>query len=163
MFQSVTVMILSLVQIFPSLVNESPFILNPVSFWQNHLSSKVSLFSGLAKCLKTIIPYISCPGTLSKSLSHIQLFAIPWTVARLLSMEFSRQECWSGLPFPSPGDLPKPGIQPGSPTLQADSLPSEPPGKLQYICLTRQNKLKSQAYYRLFFHLIFTDMLTDWW
>ena len=114
MFQSVTVMILSLVQIFPSLVNESPFILNPVSFWQNHLSSKVSLFSGLAKCLKTIIPYISCPGTLSKSLSHIQLFAIPWTVARLLSMEFSRQECWSGLPFPSPGDLPDPGIEHGS-------------------------------------------------
>ena len=43
-------------------------------------------------------------------------------------MEFSRQECWSGLPFPSP-DLPVPGIEPGSPTLQADCLPSEPPGK----------------------------------
>ena len=44
-------------------------------------------------------------------------------------MGFSRQECWSGLPFPSPGDLPDPGIKPGSPTLQADALPSEPPGK----------------------------------
>jgi len=44
-------------------------------------------------------------------------------------MEFSRQEYWSGLPFPSPGDLPDPGIKPGSPALQADSLPSEPPGK----------------------------------
>ena len=44
-------------------------------------------------------------------------------------MEFSRQEYWSGLPFPSPGDLPDPGIEPGSPALQADSLPSEPPGK----------------------------------
>ena len=42
-------------------------------------------------------------------------------------MEFSRQECWSGLPFLSPGDLPNPGIEPRSPTLQADSLPSEPP------------------------------------
>ena len=42
-------------------------------------------------------------------------------------MEFSRHECWRGLPFPSPGDLPHPGIKPGSPTLQADSLPSEPP------------------------------------
>ena len=42
-------------------------------------------------------------------------------------MEFSRQEYWSGLPFPSPGDLPDPGIEPGSPALQADSLPSEPP------------------------------------
>ena len=44
-------------------------------------------------------------------------------------MEFSRQEYWGELPFPSPGDLPDPGIKPGSPTLQADSLPSEPPGK----------------------------------
>ena len=45
-----------------------------------------------------------------------------------LSMEFSRQEYWSGLPFPSPEDLPNPGIKPGSPALQADCLPSEPPG-----------------------------------
>ena len=44
-------------------------------------------------------------------------------------MGFSRQEYWSGLPFPPPGDLPNPGIEPGSPTLQADSLQSEPPGK----------------------------------
>ena len=49
-----------------------------------------------------------------------------------LSMEFFRQECWSGLPFPSPGDLPDPGIEPRSPALQADSLPSEPPGKSCY-------------------------------
>ena len=47
----------------------------------------------------------------------------------LLSMKFSRQEYWSGLPFPSPGDLPDPGIEPGSPALQANSLLSEPPGK----------------------------------
>ena len=46
-------------------------------------------------------------------------------------MDFSRQEYWSGLPFPSPGDIPDPGIKPGSPGLQADSLPSEPPGKSQ--------------------------------
>ena len=46
-------------------------------------------------------------------------------------MEFSRQEYWSGLPFPSPGDLPNPGIEPGSPALQADSLPTDPPGKPQ--------------------------------
>ena len=48
-----------------------------------------------------------------------------------LSMKFSRQEYWSGLPFPSPGNLPNPGIRPKSPALQADSLPSEPPGKPQ--------------------------------
>ena len=44
-------------------------------------------------------------------------------------MEFSRREYWSGLLFPSPGDLPDPGIEPGYPALQADALPSEPPGK----------------------------------
>ena len=49
-----------------------------------------------------------------------------------LSMGFPRQEYWSGLPFPSPGDLPNPGIEPGSPILQADGLPTEPPGKLRH-------------------------------
>ena len=59
----------------------------------------------------------------------------PWTVAGQapLSMEFSRQEYWSGLPFSSPGDLPDPGIEPGCPALEADSLPSEPPGKFLFI------------------------------
>ena len=66
-----------------------------------------------------------------KSLSRVQLFAISWTVAyqASLSMGFSRQEYWSGLPFPSPADLPDPGIEPRSPALQTDALPSEPPGK----------------------------------
>ena len=55
----------------------------------------------------------------------------PWTAAHqaLPSVEFSRQGYWSGLPFPSPGGLPHPGIKPTSPVLQADSLSSEPPGK----------------------------------
>ena len=59
-----------------------------------------------------------------KSLSHVRLFATLWTVAHQAppSMGFSRQEYWSGLPFPSPGDLPNPGIEPQSPTLQADAL-----------------------------------------
>ena len=65
------------------------------------------------------------------SLSCVQIFVTPWTIGlqALLFMEFSRQEYWSGLPFPSPGDLPDPGIESMSPALQADSLPSEPPGK----------------------------------
>ena len=65
-----------------------------------------------------------------KSLSRVQLFATSWTIAYQAppSMGFSRQEYWSGLPFPSPGDLPNPGIKPGSPALQADALPSELPG-----------------------------------
>ena len=60
----------------------------------------------------------------------VRLLATPWTVVRQapLSMESSGQECRSGQPFPSPGDLPNPGIEPGSPTFQADSSPSEPPG-----------------------------------
>ena len=80
-----------------------------------------------------------------KLLSRVRLFATPWTVAYQASMfmGFSRQEYWSGLPFLSPEDLPDPGIKPGSPTLKADSLPSEPPGKtivhtdtnkISYIC-----------------------------
>ena len=62
-----------------------------------------------------------------KLLSHVQLLATPWTVAHQapLSKEFFRQGDWSGLPFPSPGDLPNPGIEPGFPKLQADALPSE--------------------------------------
>ena len=66
-----------------------------------------------------------------KSFSHVWLFVTPWTVAyqASLSMGFSRQEYWSGLPFASPGDLPHPGVKPRSPALQADALPSEPPGK----------------------------------
>ena len=59
-----------------------------------------------------------------KSLSRVRLFVSPWTVAHQAppSMGFSRQEYWSGVPLPSPGDLPDPGIEPGSAT-----LPSEPP------------------------------------
>ena len=66
-----------------------------------------------------------------KSLSHVWLFATPWTVAcqAPLSMGFSRQEYWSRLPFPSPGNLSNPGIEPRSSALQADTLTSEPPGK----------------------------------
>ena len=83
-----------------------------------------------------------------KSLSRVQLFATPWTVAYQapLSMEFSRQKYWSGLLFPSPGDLPNPGIESRSPALRADTLPFEPSGKslghlaaaakLLQLCLT---------------------------
>ena len=65
------------------------------------------------------------------SFSFVWLFATPWTVPCQApqSMGFSRQEYWSGLPWPSPGDLPNPGIKPSSPALQAGSLPSKPPGK----------------------------------
>ena len=61
-----------------------------------------------------------------KLLSRVRLFATPWMIQ---SMEFSRPEYWSGEPFPSPGNLPNPGIEPRSPALQVDSLPAEPQGK----------------------------------
>ena len=83
-----------------------------------------------------------------KLLSCVQLFATLWTVAHQASqsMGFSRQEYWSGLPFPSPGDIPDPGIEPRSPTLQADALTSEPPGKPNNskICMEIQETLNSQ-------------------
>ena len=67
----------------------------------------------------------------AESLNRVQLSVTPWTVAHQapLPMGFSRREYWSGLPRPLPGDLPNPGIEPRTPTWQADSLPSEPPGK----------------------------------
>ena len=67
----------------------------------------------------------------AQSFSCVQLFSTLWIIAHQvpLSMGSSRQEYWSGLPFPSPRNLHNPGIEPMSPALQADSLPSEPPGK----------------------------------
>ena len=73
--------------------------------------------------------------------------AAPWTVAcrAPLSMGFSRQEYWSGLPFPSPGGLPNPGIEPMSPALQADCLPTEPPRKPQMLIINFQDKSPSSV------------------
>ena len=72
--------------------------------------------------------------TEEKSLSHVRLFATPWTVAHQVPrfMGFSRHEYWSGLPFPSPGDLPDPGIEPGSPALAEGFFIAEPLGKPIY-------------------------------
>ena len=76
---------------------------------------------GRTQCVHAILVCVS------RSVTSVRLFVIPWTVAcqAPLSMRFSRQEYRSGLPFPSPGDLPDPGIEPASPILQVDSLPSE--------------------------------------
>ena len=70
------------------------------------------------------------------SLSRFRLSATPWTVAYKASpsVGFSRQEYWSDLPFPSPGDLPNPGIEPGSPALEADALTSEPGRCVEVKC-----------------------------
>ena len=79
-----------------------------------------------------VLHYITrtCVSVLSH-FSHVRLFAILWTITCQvsLSMGFSRQEYWSGLPGPPPGDLPNSGIKPRVPALEADALTSEPPGK----------------------------------
>ena len=74
----------------------------------------------------------------AQSLQYARLSVTPWTVAHQtpLSMGFSRQEYWRGLPCPLPGDLPDPGFKPSvtaSPALQADSLPNEVPGKIKLL------------------------------
>ena len=89
------------------------------------------MLQGVGRELRWLIA-LTC-GMLSL-FSRVQLCATPWTIAPQapLSMEFSRQEYRSGLPCPPPGDLPNPGID-RSPALQADSLPSEPRGKPNYL------------------------------
>ena len=102
---------------------------NPPSLYiRRTLSPKKEKRAGWGGC---VCSHWSCQGCMHawmlSRFSHVQLFATPWTVTHQapLSMEFSRQEYWSELPFPSPGDLPDPGISPmspASPALQADSL-----------------------------------------
>ena len=86
--------------------------------------------AGFRKCRGTRDQLANIYWNEVKSLSRVRLFATPWTVAyqASLSIGFSRQKCWSGLPFPSPGDLPDPGLEPRSPTLQVDSLLTGPSG-----------------------------------
>ena len=91
-----------------------------------HKNNNLKIFYWMAWCF-CIMWRLCC----AELLSSVKLFATLWTVARQapLSMGFSRQEYWSGLPCPPPGDLPKSGIETRSTILQADSLPSEAPRK----------------------------------
>ena len=100
------------------------------------------------------MPPESCPNLVlikgkGKLLSHVQLFATPWTIQ---SMEFSRTEYWSAQLFHSPGDLLKPGIEPRSPALQVESLPVEPSGK------PRNARVGSLS----FFQQIFPTQESNW-
>ena len=76
-------------------------------------------------------------------LSHVRLFGAPWTSAHQppLAMEFSRQEYWSGVPFPPPGDPPHPGIEPASPARACGFSTTEPPGKSTLSHVERVNKV----------------------
>ena len=104
-----------------------------------------------------------------KLLSRVRLFATPWTVAYQASpsMGFSRQEYWSGVPLPSPGDLPDPGIEPWSPALEADALTSEPPGKPK-VTLTAVKNFKmhsgsNKAGYFCCCHCLVTKLCPTLW
>ena len=104
----------------------------------------------LTKCTSWLTAAICHLKVKVKSLSRVHLCATPWTVAHQAppSMGFSRQEYWSGLPFPSPGDLPDPGIKPRFPALQADTLTSEPhlvEDKESITSATRQRCSMSRA------------------
>ena len=94
-----------------------------------HITKHVKLEYGLC----TLVEVSVADDAHVCSLSHVQLFATPWTVTGQtpLSMEFSRQEDWSGLPHPPPGDLPDPGIESQPPALEADSLPKRSLGTRQ--------------------------------
>ena len=104
----------------------------PSHFLHAHLvlSHLLNIFS-LGHPISSLMLSTKPQWTLCVSHSHVRLFVTSWTVAcqASLSMDFYRQEYWSGLPFPSPGDLPNPGIKLGSRALQADSLLLEPQGK----------------------------------
>ena len=95
----------------------------------NYFENCVEILERLSHKLEMLVQ-VKCEVKV-KSLSCVQLFVTRWSVAHQApqSMGFSRQEYWSRLPFPSPGDPPDPGIELRSPALQRDTLPSEPPGK----------------------------------
>ena len=101
------------------------------------------LFSSSAFCHKGGVINDGEKKVKVKSLSHVRLFVTPCTVAHQAppSMEFSRQEYWGGLPFPSPGDLPDPRIEPGSPALWAGALPSKPPGNQWWWALLKTKRV----------------------
>ena len=122
---------------FERLVRNIPWILCMLSDRRVKFRGEVRFKINISElpALETVLK------TKVRSLSRVRLFATSWTVIYRApqSMGFSRQEYWSGLPFPSPGDLPNPGIKPRSPALQTDALPSEPPGKP----LDKQNQLSN--------------------
>ena len=102
-------------------------------FMVTTIAQRPLLVGGFFHRIFHFLKLASSSGVKVKSLSHVRLFATPRNVAYQAppSMEFFRQEYWSGLPFPSPPDHPDPGIEPRSPALRADAVPFEPLGKLQ--------------------------------
>ena len=135
------------------------------SLLQNH-TSKASIFQCSAFFMVQLShPHMASGKTMKWSVSHLVVSdpSCFWTEAHQasLSTEFSRQEYWSGLPFPPPRDLPDSGIKPRSPALQADSLPSDPPGKP--TALTIQNFVGKTCLCSLIHCVAFLPRSLDWW
>ena len=125
-------------------------------YWLNAKSLIFHIVQGTNRTDETIILH----ACLLSRFSHVWFFSTQWTVAHKapLSMEFSRQEYWNGLPCPPPGDLPYQGVEPRSPSLQADCLPAELPGKPSYNSLQnwkfkRLKKLMTCLFW-LWFYLV---------
>ena len=125
------------------------------------------IYRPLENDLILIVNICSCEVELCAVPSHSVMSdsATPWIVAHQapLSMGFSKQEYWSGLPFPSPGDLPDSGTESRSPVLQADSLPSEPLGKPPevskvHICSWEVNRAKLEDEISLFYTKLFPGL-----
>ena len=99
---------------------------------------RTRLFTGSKMCISVASTHCARSAcSLPSCFSRVQIFATVWAVVCQvpLSMGVSRREYWSGLPCPPPGDLPDPGIKPASPASQADSLPTESPGKPMFVCV----------------------------
>ena len=118
-----------------------------IYLWNRAPSKSTKLWGPVTHVAVEKTSHFSWVSEWVKSLSRVRLFATPWTVAHQapLSMGFSRQEYWSGLPFISPGDLPDPRIKPRSPALQADTLTSEPSGRSSQMQILK-NKLYVQLH-----------------
>ena len=121
-------------------IHPLPVFSNLVTIWRSF--SNIIRQAKFLPHWKPMPGHLRCDLVLSRS-SHVRLSATPWTVTRQvpLSMGFFRQENWSGLPYPPPGDLPDQGTKPRSPALQADSLLSEPPGTPLLIVVFDKNML----------------------
>ena len=124
-----------------------------LSLWQGWECGKENVWMGRLQMNSELFFAGLLQRSEVKSLSRVRLFATPWTCQASLSMGFSRQEYWNGLPFPYPGDLPDPGIEPRSPAPQADSLPSELRGKCPWSTQKKRRGAGTVAQKKIILHM----------
>ena len=152
--------VISCYRFYPILLPPSLYLISKCELMKT-ISSKCELRKTIYVECVCLLFFTRTKQVKVKPLSHVRLFATPWTVTHqpLLSVGFSRQEYWSGLPFSSPGDLSDPGTEPRSPALQADALTSEPPGKPRTM---QRNIIYSEINIKSIFY-IKPDFINDIW